>query len=128
MPGPEAKFWLALRELRKLGYHFRRQVQIGPYYIDFLCHGAKLAIEVDGDTHFLGSAPADDRRRDQRIAGDGFRVVRFTNHEVTTSLDGVLEAVLTALAAPTLDPSPQGGGRRKSRGFGISRGCGLNGS
>ncbi|MGV3575942.1 MAG: endonuclease domain-containing protein [Devosia sp.] len=100
MPSPEAKLWQALRELRTQGHHFRRQVQIGPYYVDFLCHGSKLAIEVDGDTHFIGNAPSYDEHRDQRIAADGFRMIRFTNHEVMTNLDGVLEAVLSALAAP----------------------------
>ncbi|WP_156385687.1 endonuclease domain-containing protein [Devosia sp. Root685] len=100
MPGPEAKLWSFLRELRTQGHHFRRQVQIGPYYVDFLCHGSKLVIEVDGDTHFVGGAQAYDARRDQRIAADGFRVVRFTNYEVTANLDGVMEAIISALAAP----------------------------
>ncbi|WP_160194687.1 endonuclease domain-containing protein [Devosia riboflavina] len=100
MPGPEAKLWLALRELRVQGHHFRRQAQIGPYYIDFLCHGSKLVIEVDGDTHFVGVAQAYDERRDRRIAADGFRVIRFTNHEVVTNLDGVLEAISLGLTGP----------------------------
>ena len=100
MPGPEAKLWLALRELREQGHQFRRQAQIGPYYVDFLCHGSKLAIEVDGDTHFVAGAQTYDERRDRRISADGFRVIRFTNTEVMTTLDGVLEAILSALAAP----------------------------
>ena len=69
-----------------------------PYYVDFLCHGSKLVIEVDGDTHFVGNGPAYDGRRGHRIAADGFRVIRFSNHEVVTNLDGVLEAISLALA------------------------------
>lgn len=52
MGAPEAKLWNALRELRLLGHHFRRQVPLGRYYADFCCHKARLVIEVDGDTHF----------------------------------------------------------------------------
>ncbi|WP_143154498.1 DUF559 domain-containing protein [Devosia limi] len=45
MSTPEAKLWNALRELRPLGYHFRRQVPLGPYYADFVCHRSCLVIE-----------------------------------------------------------------------------------
>ena len=111
MPIPEARLWVALRQLRPR-HHFRRQVQIGPYYADFLCHSAKLVIEVDGESHFVTSAQEYDQRRDSRIAADGFRILRIPNSEVMRNLDGVMDAVLCALGTPTLDPSPQGGGRR----------------
>lgn len=116
MPGPETRLWLAVREWPAQGHHFRRQAQIGPYYLDFLCHGSKLVIEVDGDTNFMGNRPTYDRCRDQRIVADGFRVTRYTKREVVTNPDGVLEAISLALAKPTLHPSQKGEGDARTSG------------
>jgi very-short-patch-repair endonuclease len=121
MPPAEAKMWNGLRSLRPLGHHFRRQVPVGPYYADFVCHAARLIVEVDGDTHFSESAHRYDATRDDVIRAEGYRILRVTNHEVMRNIDGVLQAILTELArpvppaTPTLSPSPQGGGRRRSR-------------
>lgn len=119
MPPAEARMWNALRSLRPLGFHFRRQVPLGPYYADFASHHPKLVIELDGDTH--ASSAQYDAARDTFIRGEGYRVVRIPNHEVMSNLDGVMTAVMLKLgtpeplATPTLNPSPQGGGRRRSR-------------
>lgn len=121
IPPTEAKLWNALRELKPLGYHFRRQVPIGRYYADFACHRERLVIEVDGETHFIGSAPAYDTTRDTFIRSEGYRVLRFPNPEVMHNLEGVMAVLMRILEAservttPTLNPSPQGGGRRRSR-------------
>jgi len=37
MTRQEIKLWLHLRELRKLGFHFRRQVPIKGFIVDFAC-------------------------------------------------------------------------------------------
>ncbi|MBJ3785909.1 endonuclease domain-containing protein [Devosia sediminis] len=106
MPIPEAKLWNALRLLRAQGYHFRRQVEIGRrYYVDFCCHASGLVIEVDGDTHFAGNAPARDRVRDAFLNGEGYRVLRVPNGEVMHNLEGVMTLVLHTLASPA-HPSP----------------------
>jgi very-short-patch-repair endonuclease len=121
MPPAEARLWNALRTLKPLGFHFRRQVPIGRYYADFACHHQRLVIEVDGDSHFTGAGPARDAVRDTIIRSDGYRILRLLNHEVMDNLDGVMTAILLKLqtpehsSTPTLDPSPQGGGRRRSR-------------
>ena len=120
MPPAEAKLWNALRTLKPLGYHFRRQVPIGRYYADFACHHERLVIEVDGETHFTGSAPSYDAARDGFIRNEGYRVLRFPNPEVMENLEGVVTVIMRTLeterpATPTLIPSPQGGGRRRSR-------------
>jgi very-short-patch-repair endonuclease len=107
MPAPEARLWNALRELRPLGFHFRRQVEFGKrYYLDFCCHSAKLVVEVDGDTHCLGRAPERDARRDAFIQSEGYRVLRVTNLDVMDNIDGVITVILDALGAP---PSPRSG-------------------
>jgi very-short-patch-repair endonuclease len=47
-------------------------------------------IEVDGGQHLESAA---DAARDRWLAENGFRVVRFWNHEVLQNLDGVLERI-----------------------------------
>ena len=50
----ERKLWWHLRyRLPLAGSHFRRQVQIGPYIADFVCHQLRLIIEIDGSQHSL---------------------------------------------------------------------------
>ena len=100
MTGPEARLWNVLRELRQLGHHFRRQVPLGPFIVDFACHRAKLVIEVDGDTHYVGSAPARDAARDAFVRSQGYFVMRVTNDDVMQNLDGVLAAIMGKLEDP----------------------------
>lgn len=93
MTEAERKLWFALRDRRLEHVKFRRQVPVGPYVADFLCYAHRLIIEVDGGQH--GSAR--DAARDTWLADNGFRVLRFWNNEVLTSLPGVLRAVVDAV-------------------------------
>ncbi|WP_299543105.1 DUF559 domain-containing protein [Phenylobacterium sp.] len=43
---------------------FRRQHPMGPYILDFYCPAAKLAVEVDGSTHWDDEQIAHDERQD----------------------------------------------------------------
>ena len=54
--------------------HFKRQVRIGGFIVDFLAPAAKVVVEVDGGSH-RGRAAAD-ARRDRKLARLGYRVVR----------------------------------------------------
>jgi very-short-patch-repair endonuclease len=45
---PERKLWQALRTRRAPGLHFRRQVPMGSFILDFFDAAHKLAVEVDG--------------------------------------------------------------------------------
>ncbi|WP_225421618.1 endonuclease domain-containing protein [Sphingomonas parva] len=101
MPEPERRLWLALRARRFEQAKFRRQVVIGRYIADFACRQpTMLVIEVDGDTH-AGSGDYDERRT-SFLEDRGYRVIRFTNSEVMTNLDGVLFSIAEALGAPPL--------------------------
>jgi very-short-patch-repair endonuclease len=51
MTPQEVKLWVRLRELRRLGFHFRRQSPILSYVVDFECRRRKLVVEVDGGQH-----------------------------------------------------------------------------
>ncbi|MHA6691477.1 endonuclease domain-containing protein [Devosia sp. A449] len=109
MPAPEAKLWNALRDLRPLGFHFRRQVPLGPYYADFVCHARRLVIEVDGDTHGVDAALHYDARRDAFIAAEGYRVLRVANSDVMHNIDGVTTIILSALSPPPPSLPPHKG-------------------
>jgi very-short-patch-repair endonuclease len=64
MTPPELRLWVALRGRAADGLRFRRQHPLGPYILDFYCDVAKLAVEVDGEGHWLGDQPSRDDRRD----------------------------------------------------------------
>ncbi len=105
---PERRLWYHLRANR-LGVKFQRQVVLAPYIADFAARSERLVIELDGDTH-VGSE-AYDSSRTAALVTQGYRVVRFTNSDVMTNLDGVLRAILIELGrdpdtplSPTLSP------------------------
>lgn len=52
MPLAEKLLWYNLRKKQVNNYKFRRQYSIGKYIVDFYCREAKLALEIDGDSHF----------------------------------------------------------------------------
>jgi len=92
---PEATVWKRLRARRLNGVKFTRQVPIGPYIADFVARREKLAIELDGRSHdYSGDY---DQRRDAFMVGLGYRVLRFSNREVSTNLDGIASAIDHAL-------------------------------
>jgi very-short-patch-repair endonuclease len=99
----EKIIWHYLRAHRLQGASFRRQTPIGPFIVDFVCHAAKLVIEIDGGQHFESDHIRRDERRDAYLASRGYRVLRFNNHEVMTNRQGVLEAIAAAISvAPSL--------------------------
>jgi very-short-patch-repair endonuclease len=100
----ERILWSELRDHRLNGASFRRQVPIQNYIADFICHAAKLVIELDGGQHFSDRAEQTDATRSTAIEAQGFKVLRFGNHDVMTNRAGVLETIATELAerAPTL--------------------------
>jgi very-short-patch-repair endonuclease len=100
----ERIIWSDLRDNRLAGGSFRRQVPIENYIADFVCHAAKLVIELDGGQHFSDQGEQADAARSAVIEAQGFKVLRFSNHDVMTNRAGVLETIATAIAerAPTL--------------------------
>jgi very-short-patch-repair endonuclease len=107
----EQIIWRAIRAHRLLGVGFRRQVPIGPYIVDFVSHSAKVVIEVDGGQHFDDAYEARDARRDKFLRSKGFRVLRFSNYDVMTNLEGVWTVIAAAVgkALPPPYPPPQAG-------------------
>lgn len=87
----EQLLWKQLKDSRFLNLKFRRQQGIGRYIVDFYCSDCKLAIEIDGDSHFEENAEEYDRIRTEFLNSEGIRVVRFTNTDVYKNMNGVLE-------------------------------------
>ena len=100
----ERILWSELRDHRLAGAGFRRQVPIEGYIADFVCHAARLVIELDGGQHFSDEAEQRDASRSMVIEAKGFHVLRFSNHDMMTNRDGVLEIIAAVIVArsPTL--------------------------
>jgi very-short-patch-repair endonuclease len=94
----ERRMWALLRPFRERGYHFRKQVQIGSYVADFVCHHALLIIEVDGDQHGAPLARSNDAVRDDYLNGRGYHILRVPSQELFGNERGVYALVEGALA------------------------------
>ena len=82
MTRPEQILWRALKAGRLDGWHFRRQVPIGPYIADFVCFEARLVVELDGASHDHPDRLHRDGERDAWFRSQGFETLRLANHEI----------------------------------------------
>jgi adenine-specific DNA-methyltransferase len=105
----ERRLWFHLRGRRFSETKFRRQQAVGHYIVDFCCVERKLIVEIDGGQHAEQSDK--DRSRDAYLAGKGFRVLRFWNHEVLTDIEAVLQQIWYTLLSPHPNPLPEGEGK-----------------
>jgi very-short-patch-repair endonuclease len=97
----EVKLWVKLRELKPLGFHFRRQAPIGRYIVDFASFADRIVVEIDGGQHGMPEGAQTDRERDAFLRSQGFKVLRYWNTDVDKNLDGVMESILSVLNTPT---------------------------
>ncbi len=91
----ERALWRHLRLRQMDGKKFRRQQPIGRYIVDFVCLDKKVIIELDGGQH--AERVSSDAERTALLQAQGFRVLRFWNHEVLGNIEGVTEAIRSAL-------------------------------
>ena len=87
----ERLLWSHLRARRLDGLKFRRQQPLGQFILDFVCFESRIVIELDGGQHSWEKER--DKTRDVWLNKEGFKVLRFWNHEVFKNLDGVLEVI-----------------------------------
>ena len=90
----ERCLWTKIRMKQLKGYQFYRQKPIGDYIVDFFCPRAKLVIEIDGSQHFADEMTEYDRIRDEYLSSLGLRVLRFTNTDVLTHIERVIESII----------------------------------
>jgi very-short-patch-repair endonuclease len=118
MARAETLLWRYLKANRIDGLGFRRQVPFRNYIADFACLSVKLIVELDGESHDFEKRQKADQTRDAFFTSEGFHVLRFTNEQVTSNLEGVVEAIRQTASsrASGSPPSPalphKGGGSR----------------
>ena len=100
MTHEEVKLWVQLQHINKQGYHFRRQVPLDGYILDFAEFTKKLIIEVDGSQHGEPIGAKRDLIRDSHFSASGFRTLRFWNVDINHTLDGVIDKILSMLEEP----------------------------
>ena len=96
MTPAEAVLWNRVRGGR-IGYHIRRQQPLLGFVADFYCHGARLAIEVDGSVH--DNQQDRDSNRDACLAEIGIKVIRVSNASVFADVDSVIALIRDAIAS-----------------------------
>ena len=94
MTDAERRLWTKIRRKQLKGCQFYRQKPIGDYIVDFFCPRAKLIIEVDSGQHYSDEGSEYDRIRNEHLRSLGLRVLRFTNTDVLTNLEGVVERIM----------------------------------
>ena len=100
----EMKVWSFLKN-KQLGVKFRRQHSIENYIVDFYCCEKKIAVEIDGDSHFSEVAIEYDKKRSDILKKHDICVIRFTNREVVENIEWVVEEIKKAVATtPTSSP------------------------
>ena len=92
MTPAEATLWRALKGRGVGGMKFRRQQSIGPFILDFYCPEHLLGIELDGTSHDYKYEY--DEQRTEYLLRQGIRILRFSNQQVFTSLQGVLAEIV----------------------------------
>jgi very-short-patch-repair endonuclease len=116
MTRAETLLWRYLKANHLEGLSFRRQTPMGPYIVDFVCHSARIVIELDGETHDFELQQRRDLIRDKWLVSRGYVVQRFTNNDVMSNLEGVLLSIRDTAsvrlpgAPPSLSLPRKGGG------------------
>ena len=88
----ERLMWEYLRG-KQLWFKFNRQYVIADYIVDFVCLDSKLIVEVDGGYHSEYEQIEKDVHRTERLEHLGFYVLRFSNEEVLTGIETVLDTI-----------------------------------
>ena len=87
----ELLLWSRLRNKQLHGYKFRCQHPIYRYILDFYCHKAMVAVEIDGGIH--QHQKSYDKYRDEFLAGIGIITLRFSDKEVLNNTDNVIAQI-----------------------------------
>jgi very-short-patch-repair endonuclease len=99
----EKKLWSVLQNSQLNGHKFRRQHSVGYYILDFYCPVERMAIELDGDSHFTDEAIAYDQERTAYLNAFNIRVLRFLNTDVYDNLDAVCNRILAEVKESKTD-------------------------
>ena len=89
------------RQEKHLWYDFLRyypvkvykQRIIDDFIVDFYCHSARLAIELDGSQHYTNQGKAHDESRTEILERYGIHVLRFSNKDIDDNFSGVCQMI-----------------------------------
>jgi very-short-patch-repair endonuclease len=107
MTDPEVILWTRLRGRDDDRPIFRRQHPFGSIILDFYCSTLRLAIEIDGATHWDEAAQLKDAARDRWLAGHGVHTLRIPASRIYHDLDGVMDEILRNTEALQRARQPQ---------------------
>ena len=102
MTDAERRLWSRIRGKQLKEYQFYRQKTIGDYIVDFYCPKARLVIELDGGQHYSEEGQLKDKVRDEFLSDLGLQVLRFSDRDVLTQIDSVLEKIWSCLDGDNL--------------------------
>jgi cobalamin-dependent methionine synthase I/methionine synthase I (cobalamin-dependent)/very-short-patch-repair endonuclease len=113
----EKLMWAILRNRAFHDAKFRRQHPVSGFILDFYCHEAKLAIELDGSQHNEDEQIKYDEERTRILNEQGIHVIRFWNSDIFGKTKDILDEIWNELEErlPPLTPSPSplGGGEQR---------------
>ena len=90
----ERLLWQRLKSSQVEGIKFRRQQVLEDFIVDFVSFEKKIVIELDGGQH--AETIEKDKRRDDCLIMNGYKVLRFWDNEVIQNMEGVLEVIRTS--------------------------------
>lgn len=94
MTKAEVCLWkYALKARTMKGCTFNPQRPVLNYIADFMCKQLLLIIEVDGISHYNEEAYHKDVKRQQILENNGFKVIRFLDHEVLKDIQNVIRCL-----------------------------------
>src|ERR1700754_4924015 len=87
----DARLWARLRELRELGWHFRKGASFKTFRLDFVEHEARLVIELlEGEP---GRVAAVHPVRDRLLHEQGYVILRLWRAEAARDLFSALHKI-----------------------------------
>jgi very-short-patch-repair endonuclease len=88
------------------GLVYEREFQVGRYFLDFAFVACKVGIEVDGvGWHSRQRNVGKDAVRDTWLAGQGWRIFRYTTHQVGRDAAGCIQDLISKLYVLGIDPT-----------------------
>lgn len=107
MTNAEKILWEKLRK-KQLGVKFRRQHVIETFIPDFVALSIRLIIEVDGKIHLKQKYK--DKERTELLELAGYKVLRYTNEEIESDIEKVIEEIKHNVDLLTPPNLPKGEG------------------
>ena len=106
MTDAEQLLWHRLRRKQILGLQFYRQKPILNFIVDFYCAAVNLVIECDGGQYYTEDGLLADQIRDQALSELGLMVLRFSNRQILTETNAVVEFIFKTAQSRILLNSP----------------------